>query len=273
MNLRLAQSRFIKGGALLAALTLATAGLFKIAAFAREAFIASRFGLSSFTDAYFAFQQLPLMLATFMFGAFGLAFIPAQAFQKRQTDGLAWLPALTVYGGAIGMLLTLVAAVLSPSLLRAFSIGPDAQGRTTLLILSCSFAPIIWLGIWAGKTIADGRNVLAMFVTGLPYLLMTLLLVALYGFGKLDRLSLPISFLAGFGVVGLCTLPSLVATEQRVGALASLVTTWKLPAFRGFLRQLTTSSVENLGYSANQLLLVYFVAQTGTGEVSAISPG
>jgi peptidoglycan biosynthesis protein MviN/MurJ (putative lipid II flippase) len=43
-----------------------------------------------------------------------------------------------------------------------------------------------------------------------------------------------------------------------------------MPGFRRFLRQLGASSLENLGYSGNQLLLVYFVARDGgQGAVSA----
>lgn len=269
MGLKRPLSRLSRDGGLLAALTLATAGLFKVAAFAREAFIASRFGLSSFTDAYFAFQQFPLMLAAFMFGAFGLAFTPAYADEKRKTGGVAWLPGLTVYGGTLGVLLTLLLMVLTPWLLRAFSIAPAGQGRSTLVILSCSFAPVIWLGIWAGATLADGRNLLAMFVTGLPYLSMTALLIGLYGLGKLDTLTLPISFLVGFGLIGLCTLPRLLAAERPRWYVRAAIETWKMPGFRRFLRQLTASSIENLGYSCNQLLLVYFVAHAGTGAVSA----
>lgn len=262
-------SQLISRGGLLAVVTLGTAGLFKIAAFAREAFIASRFGLSSFTDAYFAFQQFPLILATFMFGAFGLAFTPAYASEKRKTGSVAWLPGVTVYGGAIGVLLTLIVTLLAPLFLRAFSIGNGAHGRVTLVILSCSFAPVIWLGIWAGTTLADGKNVLAMFVTGLPYLLMTALLVALYALGRLDALSLPISFLIGFAAIGLCALPYLVLASHPTGYMRAVIETWKMPGFWNFLRQLSASLVENLGYATNQLLLVYFVAQAGTGAVSA----
>jgi len=262
-------SQLIRDGGVLALLTLATSGLFKIAAFTREAFIASQFGLSSFTDAYFAFQQFPLILATFMFGAFGLAFTPAYASEKQRTGTVGWFPGVTIYGGALGVLLTLLVTVSAPWLLRAFGIGNAAHGRSTLIILSCSFAPVIWLGIWAGTTIANGKNVLAMFVTGLPYLTMTALLVGLYGFGQLVPLSLPISFLVGFGVIGLCTLPALISAAGHADYIQGVTGTWKMPGFRGFLRQLGASSLENLGYAGNQLLLVYFVAQEGTGAVSA----
>jgi len=257
------------GGALLAVLSVGTGGLFKIAAFAREAFIASRFGLSGVTDAYFAFQQFPLMLVAFMFGAFGLAFTPLYAAEKRDTGQVAWLPGLVVYGGALGTLLTLLTIVLAPWLVRAFSDTPTSQAASTLVILSCSFAPIVCLGIWAGTTLANGRNLLAMFVTGLPYLVMTALLLGLYALGKLDNLSLPVSFLAGFAAVGAWALWRLLKSDSRRLDLRAATEAWKMPGFRRFIRQLTASSIENIGFSANQLLLIYFVVQTGTGAVSA----
>ncbi len=262
-------SRLSRGGALLAVLTLGMAGLFKIAAFAREAFIASRFGLSSFTDAYFASQQFPLILVTFMFGAFSLAFTPAYATEKRETGRVAWLPGLLFYGGVLGGLLTLLMLRLAPWLLRALNNAPAPQGVATLAILSVSFAPVIWLGIWAGTMIATGRNLLAMFVTGLPYLSMTVLLIGLYALGKLDVFSLPISFLAGFGIVGCSVLIWISARECRGAKFQAVLETWKMPGFRHFLSQLRSSSIENVGYAANQLLLVYFVARAGTGAVSA----
>lgn len=257
------------GGGLLALLTLATSGLFKMAAFGREAFIASHFGLSSFTDAYFAFQQFPLMLMTFMFGAFGLAFTPAYAAEKRSGGKVGWAPGLLLYGTLLGFLLTLMTSLLAPWLLRAFTSAPSAHGAATLVILGYAFAPIIWLGIWAGITLANGRNVWAMFMTGLPYLLMTLLLVGLYALGKLDDLSLPLSFLAGFSVIGIYGLVDLLVKEWGSADPAGILATWRLPNFRRFLRHLTASSIENLGFSANQLLLVFFLAKSGEGAVSA----
>jgi putative peptidoglycan lipid II flippase len=269
MNFRKPLPRFARDGGLLAVLTLGIAGLFKITAFGREAFIASWFGLSSVTDAYFAFQQLPVMLAAFMFGAFALAFAPIYADEKRKNGQVEWLPGLTVYGGMLGILLTLLIVVSAPWLLSAFGMASAAQGKNTLVILSCSFVPVIWLGIWAGAAVADGRNLLAMFVAGLPYLAMTALLAGIYVVGKLDALSLPLSFMAGFGLIGLCMLPYLVSAQNSRTYLCSVIDTWKMPGFHRLLRQLGASSIENLGYSANQLLLVYFVAQEGTGAISA----
>jgi peptidoglycan biosynthesis protein MviN/MurJ (putative lipid II flippase) len=282
MNFKWLWSRLSKGGALLAVLTLGVAALFKIAAFGREVFIAAWFGVSSFTDAYFVFQQFPLMLATFMFGAFGLAFAPVYADEKRKMGRVEWLPGLTIYGGTLGLLGMLLMMIGTPWLLRAFGLANAGQGASTVVILSCSFAPVIWLGIWAGAAIAEGKNLLAMFITGLPYLLMTALLAVLYGLGKLDAFSLPISFMAGFGLIGLYTLPGLLRARPTNGDAGgslrpslqpsnfrSVIDTWKMPGFRRFLQQLGASSIENLGFSGNQLLMVYFVAHDGAGAVSA----
>src|SRR5262245_23650630 len=79
-------------------LTLLVSGLFKLAAFVREAFITAHFGLSGVTDAYFGLQQFPLAVSAFMFGAFGLAFTPAYAEAKRRPGGVDWLPGLLLYG-------------------------------------------------------------------------------------------------------------------------------------------------------------------------------
>ena len=246
-------SRLSRGGALLAALTLGMAGLFKIAAFAREAFIASRFGLSSFTDAYFAAQQFPLILVTFMFGAFSLAFTPAYATEKRQTGRVAWLPGLLAYGGVLGGLLTVLMLGLAPWLLRALNNVPAPQGVATLAILSLSFAPVIWLGIWAGVMIATGRNLLAMFVTGLPYLSMTVLLIGLYALGKLDVLSLPVSFLAGLELWAARCLSGLAHANATARTLQRCLKPGKCPAFDIFSHscvrpRLKTSATPPINY-------------------------
>jgi len=269
MNPQRLLSRLMGGGGLLALLTLATGGLFKIVGFAREAFIASHFGLSNFTDAYFAFQQFPLMLATFMFGAFALAFTPAYAAERREGRKVEWLPGLLLYGSSLGILLTLATFVFTPWLLPAFTSSPSAHSAGTLMILGCAFAPVLWLGIWVGTTIANGNNLRAMFVAGLPYLAMTVLLMALFAAGKLDDLSLPLSFLAGFGMIGIYAFSHLASAECTKTDFRSMLETWRMPGFRRFLHHLTASSIENVGFSANQLLLVFFLAKDGTGAVSA----
>src|SRR3954447_10987890 len=123
----------------LIASTLAAGAVFKISAFAREAFIASRFGLSSLTDTYFALQQLPITLATFMFGAFALAFTPAYAQEHRKSGTVQWLPGLLLYGAIFGIVLTGLTVLASPILLSFFTTSPAPGTQDTLLILSVCY--------------------------------------------------------------------------------------------------------------------------------------
>src|ERR1700680_1012943 len=113
--------------AIIIGLTLGTGALFKCAAFAREAFIASRFGLTAVTDAYFGLQQFSLALATFMFGAFSLAFAPAYAESRRKYGTAEWLPGLMLYGCLTGAAMMGIILATGPLLLRMFSANPNGE--------------------------------------------------------------------------------------------------------------------------------------------------
>jgi peptidoglycan biosynthesis protein MviN/MurJ (putative lipid II flippase) len=257
------------GTALLICLTLLTGGVFKLSAFAREAFIAAKFGLSSATDAYFGLQQLPLTAATFMFGSFALAFTPMYAESRRRGE-VFWLHGLTFYGVMLGSLLTGAVLLAAPLLLRIFVSSAGSETFATLAILSLCFVPIVCIGIWAGMCTAGGHNLRAMSMTGLPYLLMTLVLLALCATHLLNELSLPISMAAGFGLVGAYSLFCIwSAADRKRASAASILSVWRAADFRRFLQQLAASSTENLGFAANQLLMVYFLARAGTGMISA----
>ena len=249
--------------------TLLAGAMFKVSAFAREAFIASRFGLSSLTDAYFALQQLPITLATFMFGAFALAFTPAYAAAYRRGQRVQWLPGLLLYGAILGLALTALTLVASPVLLGLFTPSAQPGTHSTLTILSLCYAPIIAIGICAGICTSYGKNLWAMTLTGLPYLVMTIALLAIYAGGRLGALSLPISMTAGFALVGAFSALMIFWNERPGGSGNSLFQPWRLPDFRSFLRQLTASSVESIGFTANQFLLLHFLAISGTGAISA----
>lgn len=265
-------NRFVKKlsspSVLLVVFTLGTGAIFKISAFAREAFIASRFGLSSLTDAYFALQQLPITLATFMFGAFALAFTPAYAHEQRRNGGVRWLPGLLLYGALFGLLLTVLTVVASPLLLNLFTTSPDAGTQLMLTILSVCYAPIIAIGICAGISTSYGRNLWSMTLTGLPYLVMTIALLLIYAAHRLNGLSLPISMAAGFIAVGAFSAFKIFRDEKTEKVPDSL-RPWRFAGFRTFLRQLAASSVESLGFTGNQFMLIHFLALSGTGAISA----
>lgn len=253
---------------LLVVFTLGAGAVFKISAFAREAFIASRFGLSSLTDAYFALQQLPVTLATFMFGAFALAFTPAYAHEYRKNGDVQWLSGLLLYGSLSGLFLTALTLLASPVLLRLLTTSHDAGTQWTLTILSVCYAPIIAIGVCAGICTSYGRNLWSMTLTGLPYLVMTVALLLIYAAGSLGGLSLPISMAAGFIAVGIFSLVKILRGEKLTRTKGSLQP-WRSSEFRAFLRQLLASSVESLGFTGNQFLLIHFLALSGTGAISA----
>jgi putative peptidoglycan lipid II flippase len=253
---------------LLVVCTLGAGAIFKLSAFAREAFIASRFGLSSLTDAYFALQQLPVTLATFMFGAFALAFTPAYAHEQRRSGSVQWLPGLLLYGTLFGLALTVLTMLASPLLLGLFTTASDSGTQATLSVLSVCYAPIIAIGVCAGICTSYGRNLWSMTLTGLPYLVMTIALLFIYAAGRLGGLSLPISMTVGFVAVGLFSALKIFRGEKPVRSEASLQP-WRFSDFRTFLRQLAASSVESLGFTSNQFLLLHFLAISGTGAISA----
>jgi peptidoglycan biosynthesis protein MviN/MurJ (putative lipid II flippase) len=262
-------SRYSSGSTLLVGLTLAIGAIFKMCAFAREAFIAANFGLSAVTDAYFGLQQFPASLVAFMFGAFSLAFTPAYAEEERRSGSVEWLPGLLLHGSLIGAALTMLMLACATFLLHLIHSTGTADVRSTLGLLSACFLPIIWIGIWKGICTAHGRNLYAMSLTGLPYLVMTLALFAAYAAGKLSCLSLPVSMAVGFGCVGLYSLVRILGSLPSLRLRAPIVTVWTIPQFRRFLRQLAASAVENAGFISNQILLLYFLSRLGTGVISA----
>jgi len=263
-------SNYASGPAALLLISLATGGIFKLSAFAREAFIAAKFGLSAVTDAYFGLQQFPLALASFMFGAFSLAFTPAYENEHRRHSGnVEWLPGLLFYSCVLGSVLTVGMVVCAPCLLKLIHSSDTREVRSTVVLLGACYLPIVWIGIWKGICTARGRNLWATSLPGLPYLIMTVVLVASYAIGRLSNLSLPVSMTAGFAVVGLYSLARIGRSQPLLRGGSPLIAVWKVPQFRHFLRQLVASAAENAGFIANQSLLLYFLARLGTGVISA----
>lgn len=263
-------SGYGSGPAVLLLISLATGGIFKLSAFAREAFIAAKFGLSSVTDAYFGLQQFPLALASFMFGAFSLAFTPAYENEHRRHSGtVEWLPGLLFYSCVLGALLTALMLVCAPYLLRLIHSADSREVRSTVVLLGACYLPIIWIGIWKGICTARGRNLWATSLPGLPYLIMTVVLIGSYAMGQLSNLSLPVSMTAGFALVGLYSLVRIGRSQRLLPGSSAVIAVWKVPECRHFLRQLAASAVENVGFIANQSFLLYFLARLGTGVISA----
>lgn len=262
-------SRYASGSAALLAISLATSGIFKLSAFAREAFIAAKFGLSAVTDAYFGLQQFPLALASFMFGAFSLAFTPAYENARRRSGNVEWLPGLLFYSCLFGVVLTVLMVGGTPYLLQLIHTTDTKEVRSTVVLLGVCFLPIIWIGIWKGICSARGQNLWASSLPGFPYLIMTVVLVGSYAIGRLSNLSLPVSLTAGFALVGIYSLVRIWRSQQLLRGGAPVFSVWRVLECRHFLRQLGASAVENAGFIANQSLLLFFLARLGTGIISA----
>jgi len=254
--------------AILVGLTLLAGGLFKVAGFAREAFIATRYGVSEITDTYFGLQQFPLALATFMFGAFALAFTPAYADAKRNASTVKWLRGLLFYGCLIGALLTLTMLASAPVLLKMFVRSGRSEAWGTLAILSPCFAPIVCIGIWSGICTARGSSISAMTMTGFPYLVMTVAIVLLHLAGALGSQSLALSMATGFVLVGIYALLRILWAQPGF-ARTDVLMPWRHSDFRRFVRQLAASSLENIAFVANQFFILYFLSRAGTGAISA----
>ena len=263
---QLLENPFLRSGVALAFLL---SGLFKLSAFARETYIAARFGVSAATDAYYGLQQLPLSVATFMFGAFSLAFAPAYGQAVRRQRGLEWMPGLVFYGAATGAVLTAATVLLAPVLLGGFVGLSDRTEFTTLNILSACYVPVIFLGIWTSMMNGTGHPLRAMTAASLPYLTMTVALIFICEVTEAGLLSLPISMTIGFGVMGGVAAYRILTALPAPGATRAVLWPFQFPAFRAFGRQLAASAAENVGFVANQLLMIYFFGLIGTGAVTA----
>jgi putative peptidoglycan lipid II flippase len=262
-------SLLLSAPAMTVVLTLGTSVVFKLVAFLRESYVASQFGLSPQTDAYFGFQQLPLTLSTFMLGSFCLAFAPAYAERQRNEGTREWLSVIMTYLTGAGALLTLLTVAFTPLLVRLFGSSGQQVAAQVLLVLSLSYLAIVFQGVWAGICIARGHNILAVVFGGLPYLLMAIIIAAFCQWRGADPMSLPISMTAAFTIVGIVCLVLLLRREKFSVRWDLLRRPFAVPGLRTFAVQLSGSSLENLGYAANQLMAVWFFSQVGAGFVSA----
>lgn len=245
---------------------LGLGALFKLSAFGREAFITARFGLSSVTDAYFALQQFPVTAATFMFGPFARAFTPAYAEAWDREGSASWLPGLLLYTAFFGLICTLLSFLFAQQILHAFT---RSASWPTLALLAICYVPIVFTGFRTATWNSYGRNLAALTLAGSPYVVMTVALIAMYFAGSMGNLSLALSMSIGFVGVGIFSAIGLVAREHPFRSAANVLRPWRFEAFRRFARQLTASSVETVGFSINQFLMLYFMARAGTGAVSA----
>jgi putative peptidoglycan lipid II flippase len=246
---------------------LLLSGLFRLSAFIRETYTAARFGLSSGTDAYFGLQQLPLSVSTFMFGAFALAFAPAYG-QARRRGGPEWLPGLLLHATLAGLALMAATLGLNSVLLTKYVGHADPLSLATLGTLSTCYLPIIYLGIWASMLNATGHPLRSMTIAALPYLIMTASLIVICEAAGASLLSLPVSMSIGFWTMGVIAARR-IYRPLRLGDLRGVLWPVRFAEFRAFGKQMLASAAENIGFAANQLLMIYFFGLMGAGQVTA----
>ncbi len=220
-------------------------------------------------DAYFAFQQLPFTLMSFMGGAFCVAFVPAFAAAKQQREEGRWLTAILNFTVALAIVATVVCVVGAPVLARLAGQSANSGAGVTLRILSLSFVPVVLIGICAGMCLGMERNIAAMVVQGLAYLIMAIALISMCTIWGADQLSLPISMTIGFATIGLGSFIFIASKGNLRFDRKSLFHPLSISGMRSFLRQLSASATETIGYLSNQLLAVWFLSRAASGAVTA----
>jgi putative peptidoglycan lipid II flippase len=244
----------------------------KVGGFVREVYISSLYGVSNVTDAFFAVQQLPLFVSNYMLGAFNLVFIPGYASAKQEKMSWSFLKTLLKILVSVGLALTALMFVGAhewvPRIVGVAEQAGDLAGDFAM-ILSLSIVPVILLGVGYGMFHAERQHVKAMLMVALlPFAM----LVGLLGLSLVSEANLayvlPWSFVIGAFVAAGCTIylarrlirsdPAPLTQKRRAEG----------PFLKGFFKQLSASSAENVGFNLNQLLNVFFAGTTGPGSVA-----
>jgi putative peptidoglycan lipid II flippase len=243
--------------------------------FVREVLISSSYGTSGPADAFFTVQQLPTIMAAFVFGPFMIAFIPYYAaLREAGSQGEAVRGALrvTFVVGVVMTGLMVVGGTLFSILGAASPSDSQSQFGVFAVILAWSVLPLLVTGLASVVLHARGQNVHGMAIAaltpaGMLVVLLVLTVVPIVGHSE----ALPWSFVAGAaisGMVGVVVLRRNLTGESSVAERAR-VDSQK----RQFRKQLFASSLENVGFSLNQALTVWLAAGLGGGAVATFAYG
>jgi len=244
----------------------------KVGGFVREVYISSLYGVSTVTDAFFAVQQIPLFVGNYMFGAFNLVFIPRYASAKQENLSRAFLKALLKILLSAGLVLTALMFVGAyewvPRIVGVAEQAGDLAG-VFARILSLTIVPVILLGVGYGMFHAERQHVKAMLMDALFPLAMLLGLVGLSHVLEANlAYALPWSFVIGASVAGGCATYLARRLVRSDPAPQPQKRRAEGPFLKGFFKQLSASSAENVGFNVNQLLNVFFAGTTGPGSVA-----
>jgi putative peptidoglycan lipid II flippase len=253
-------------------LVLAINGGSKVGGFVREVYISSLYGVSKVTDSFFAVQQIPILVQSYMFGAFNLVFIPKYASAKQENFSRAFLRTLLKILVSVGMVLTGLMFVGAhgwvPRIVGLGEQAGDLAGEFAR-ILSLAVVPVILLGLGFGMFHAERQHAKAMLIAALSPFAMLLSLVGLSLVLEANlAYALPWSFVVGAFVAAGCATYMMLRLVRSDPAPRPQERRAKGPFLRGFFKQLSASSAENVGFNLNQLLNVFFAGSTGPGSVA-----
>lgn len=239
-------------------------GFGKFLGFIREVLVASMYGVSHVTDAFFASQQVFLIISNYMFGAFNMAFVPHYIKLKSKNSEKFFSGVIFLLLLGIGILINGVLIFWINGYIKIFS-TTDLLGNF-VEIMSYSVVPTLIVGLAYAIFHAEGRHYLANFI-GIAMtvgMLATLLFYWVLSAGeeKKDFLyALPFSYLIGTLLSFL--LVALVGKKY----LAPNINLKNID--KSFVKSLSSSSVENVFFNINQSTTVYFAAIAGAGVVAS----
>ncbi len=244
----------------------------KAVGFVREVYISGLYGVSDVTDAFFAIQQLPLFVSTYLFGAFTLVFVPQYAAAKRGGFAKEFLAGLLKVLVPLGFLLTALMVLGADRLVPVIAGVVRLSGGLAsdfAVILALSMVPTIFWGVGYGVLHADRQHVKGMLLAAVtPFAMLVALVVLLLLPGLDPAYALPWSFVTGVavgGAWGFHLLRRAAKSGPVPGAEKSAAGRLSWSKFSG---QLSVASLENIGFSLNQLLNVHFAGVAGPGAVA-----
>lgn len=242
----------------------------KILGLIREVYISSHFGVSSLTDAFFGVQQLPVIMMSYMAGAFTLAFVPHYVAVKEQGQHIRFLRNLLVavmlFSVALTLLMIAGASNLVP-LVIGFHTEIQLIARYSI-VLSAAVLPSALIGIAYSICHAERQHSKAMLLSTVGPAAMLISLLAWDRWPNSDlKYALPWSYVIGTLVAGFWSFRRISAAFAHVD-VARAVFDKPCPSGFKFIQQLSAASIENVAFSLNQLLTVHFAAATGAGGVT-----
>ena len=242
----------------------------KVLGLIREVYISSHFGVSAVTDGFFGVQQLPVMMMSYMMGAFTLAFIPHYVAVREQGRQIKFLKDLlitvTVVAGIATIAMVAGANRLIPAIVGIHS-GSHLIGQFSI-VLAAAVLPSAIVGVAYSLCHAEGEHSKAMLLatTGPAAMLISLLAWGWWPGANLNY-ALPWSYVIGTFVAAIWAVHRLSVGFEPVGVPTAIVKR-DYPSSLKFVQQLSAASIENVAFSLNQLLTVHFAAVSGGGAIT-----